>query len=245
MITLAFDSTAKVATVAVASDEKIIASYTVDNGFTQSELLLPMAEDMLRSLALDLSKVGLLACSVGPGSFTGVRIGAALVKGLAFGKNIPCCEVSSLEALAYNLLGTCQGIVASVMDARRGQVYTAIFRLTEDGIERLTEDSALSLEELCSLLREYGGDNIYLVGDGYDIAYSYCTSGGLKLAGTPLILRNQNAASVARAAVRLYKDGSFVDDVKLAPTYLRLPQAERERLEKASNQLINKIKHSI
>ena len=101
MITLAFDSTAKVATVAVASDEKIIASYTVDNGFTQSELLLPMAEDMLRSLALDLSEVGLLACSVGPGSFTGVRIGAALVKGLAFGKNIPCCEVSTLEALAY------------------------------------------------------------------------------------------------------------------------------------------------
>lgn len=234
MITLAFDSTAKVATVAVASDEKIIASYTVDNGFTQSELLLPMAEDMLRSLALDLSEVGLLACSVGPGSFTGVRIGAALVKGLAFGKNIPCCEVSTLEALAYNMLGACCGIVASVMDARRGQVYSAIFRLTESGIERLTEDAALSLEELCSLLKEYEGENIHLVGDGYDIAYSHCTSKGLKLAGTPLILRNQNAASVARAAIRLYKDGSFVDDVKLAPTYLRLPQAERERLEKAS-----------
>ena len=234
MITLAFDSTAKVATVAVLSDERVIASYTIDNGFTQSELLLPMAEDMLRSLSLKFSDIGLYACAVGPGSFTGVRIGAALVKGLAFGKNIPCCEVSSLEALSYNMQGFGKGITVPVMDARRGQVYTAIFRITDSGIERLTEDSALPLSELFEILRKYESEGIYLVGDGYDIAYSYLKSHGLEVNSTPAILRNQNASSVAKCALRLYSDGKTTDDISLSPTYLRLPQAERERLERES-----------
>ena len=232
MITLAFDSTAKVATVAVLSDERVIASYTIDNGFTQSELLLPMAEDMLSSLSLSFSDIGLFACSVGPGSFTGVRIGAALVKGLAFGKGIPCCEVSSIEALAHNLLGIREGIVAPVMDARRGQVYTAIFRISDGKVERLTDDLALPLAELYAMLKDYEAEGIYLVGDGYAIASSYMSQNGLKINGTPEILRNQNASSVAKVALRLYAEGKATDDIKLSPTYLRLPQAERERLER-------------
>ena len=152
MITLAFDSTAKAASVAALRDGIILAQETVDNGLTQSELLLPMAEDMLKSLRLAYDDIDLLATAVGPGSFTGVRIGVALIKGLAFGKNIPCASVSTVEALAENLAGL-SGIVVPCLDARRGQVYTALFRSSEEGIVRLTEDMAIPLTELADMLR--------------------------------------------------------------------------------------------
>ena len=122
---LAFDGTAKAASVAVLDDERVLGYYTVDNGLTQSELLLPMAENLLKSLKLSFSDIELFATSVGPGSFTGVRIGVSLIKGLAFGKNLPCVEVSTLEALAENLVGI-QGRIVPCMDARRNQVYSAM-----------------------------------------------------------------------------------------------------------------------
>ena len=124
---LAFDSTAKVASVAVTEGDRALLSYSIDNGLTQSELLLPMAESALKALRLTFADVGAYAVTVGPGSFTGVRIGVSLVKGLAFAKDIPCVEVSTLLALAENLRGT-DGIIVPVMDARRSQVYTAILR---------------------------------------------------------------------------------------------------------------------
>ena len=127
MITLAFDSTAKAASVAICDGEKLLALYNIDNGLTQSELLLPMAENMLKSLQLSFSDVELLACAVGPGSFTSVRIGVALVKGIAFARNIPCVAVSTLDELAENLHGL-NGIIVPCMDARRQQVYTATYR---------------------------------------------------------------------------------------------------------------------
>ena len=231
MITLAFDSTAKAASVAVVEDGRILAVETVDNGLTQSELLLPMAEDMLRSLKLGFDDISLLAAAVGPGSFTGVRIGVALVKGLAFAKNTPCASVSTLEALAENLAGL-DGIIAPVMDARRGQVYTAIFRSGENGISRLSEDAALPISELAECLRAYPDDKIYLVGDGYAIARDTLSELGLKLEATPSLLINENAASVALVAERMAREGRTESDVTIAPTYLRVPQAERERLER-------------
>jgi tRNA threonylcarbamoyladenosine biosynthesis protein TsaB len=144
MIILAFDSTAKAASVAVCDGEKLLANYNIDNGLTQSELLLPMAENMLASLRLTFDDVDLLACSVGPGSFTGVRIGVALVKGIAFGKNIPCVSVSTLDELAENLKGL-EGIIVPTMDARRQQVYTATYRGRGAEIEKLTLDSKFSV----------------------------------------------------------------------------------------------------
>ena len=237
MIVLSFDSTAKAASVAVTDSEKLLAVYTVDNGLTQSELLLPMAEHVLASLKLDFSDIELLTCSVGPGSFTGVRIGAALVKGIAFGKNIPCVSVSTLEALAESLSGL-DGIIVPVMDARRGQLYTAIFDGDKTGISRISEDCAISISELAEKLCEYSGKrSIYLVGDGYGVAKAALSELGIVTACTPELLKNENAYSVARVAVRLYNEGKSISDTEITPTYLRVPQAERERLEKQGQKL--------
>jgi tRNA threonylcarbamoyladenosine biosynthesis protein TsaB len=231
MIILAFDGTAKCASCAVLRDDVCLGEYNIDNGLTQSELLLPMAESLMRSLKLSFSDVDLYATSVGPGSFTGVRIGAALVKGLAFGRDIPCASVSTLDALAENARGL-KGIIVPAMDARRGQVYTAIFRCDGENMEKLTEDLAISIKDLASMLREYGDEHIYLVGDGYEVAKKGLTEDGLTIEITPRALRNESAASVARVALRQYKEGKTVSDSELSPTYLRLPQAERERLER-------------
>lgn len=234
MIILAFDGTAKCASCAVLRDDACLGEYNIGNGLTQSELLLPMAESLMKSLKLNFSDVDLYATSVGPGSFTGVRIGAALVKGLAFGRDIPCASVSTLDALAENARGLC-GIIVPAMDARRGQVYTAIFRCDGENLEKLTEDMAISIKDLASMLREYGSEHIYLVGDGYEVAKKGLTEDGLTIEITPKALRNESAASVARVALRQYKEGKTVSDSELSPTYLRLPQAERERLERSKN----------
>ena len=233
MIILAFDGTAKCASCAVLRDEVCLGEYNIDNGLTQSELLLPMAESLMKSLKLEYSDVELFATSVGPGSFTGVRIGAALVKGLAFGRNIPCAEVSTLEALAENASGL-RGIIVPAMDARRGQVYTAIFRCDGENLTRLCEDMAISITELGERLREFD-ELIYITGDGYEVARKNMSAMGLKLENTPVALRNESAASVAKVALRQYREGKTVSDVELSPTYLRLPQAERERLERSKN----------
>jgi tRNA threonylcarbamoyladenosine biosynthesis protein TsaB len=171
---------------------------------------------------------------VGPGSFTGVRIGVSLVKGLAFGKNIPCVPVSTIEALCENLRGL-SGIIVPVMDARRNQVYSATF-LSEGGeITRLTEDRAISLSELSEELKKYSDKNIYLVGDGYDVARRALCGMGISVLETPYELRNENAASVGRVGVRKYEAGEWVKETEISPVYLRLPQAERERLERLGN----------
>lgn len=231
---LAFDSTAKVASVAVCDGERLLCQYTVDNGLTQSELLLPMAEDALRALRLSFDDIELYAASVGPGSFTGVRIGTALIKGLAFGKKIPCSEISTLEALAYNLHGI-RGIIVPTMDARRGQVYTAIFKSDKTGIKRLCDDCAVSLSELTEMLKAYTDEPIYICGDGYEVAKRSLSNFNIETENTPALLINENAASVARVAYLKYQKGIFVDDINVKPTYLRMPQAERERLEKINN----------
>ena len=229
MITLTFESTAKVASVAVSDGERILASYSINNGLTQSELLLPMAEAAMRSLGLRFDDVELLGCSVGPGSFTGVRIGTALVKGIAFGRNIPCASVSTLEALAENLAGL-EGIIVPVIDARRSQVYCAIFEYRNGEMIRHTEDMAKDICELGTMLKSYCDKTVYLVGDGYGIAKRKLTELSIPIADTPEALRDESAASVAKVAVRMYKNGKVDTDLTHNPTYLRMPQAERERL---------------
>ncbi len=231
MITLAFDTSAKVASVAVLEDGRTLASYSIDNGLTQSELILPMAEDILRSLKLSFSDVELLATSVGPGSFTGVRIGVSLVKGLAFGRNIPCAAVSTIEALAENLRGL-DGIILPVMDARRNQVYSATFISECGAITRLTDDRAVGLSELAEELLAYKDKPIYLVGDGYCVAKKALSASEIRLCDTPEILRNENAASVGLVGIRMHSEGRTVSERDISPVYLRLPQAERERLER-------------
>ena len=228
---LAFDGTAKAASVALLDGERVLGYYTVDNGLTQSELLLPMAENLLKSLKLSFGDIELYATSVGPGSFTGVRIGVSLIKGLAFGKDIPCVEVSTLEALAESL-SSLRGVIVPCMDARRQQVYSATFRSDGKNMTRLTEDRAIALSELGEELKSFEGEDIYLVGDGYGVAKTAMEKAGVVTMNTPELLILENAVSVARVAQRKYSAGEFVSDAALSPVYLRLPQAERERLER-------------
>ena len=237
MIILAFDSTAKAASVAITDDEQLLALYNIDNGLTQSELLLPMAENMLKNLKLTFDDVELLACAVGPGSFTGVRIGVALVKGIAFGKNIPCVSVSTLDELGENLAGL-EGIIVPVMDARRQQVYTATYKGRDGKLEKLTSDRAIAISELADELKEYS-EPIYLVGDGYEVAKRGLEAAGVKVQNTPKLLITENAYSVALVAKRKHENGEATTDLEIAPTYLRMPQAERERLERLAQESKN------
>ncbi len=225
---LALDSTAVAASVALCEDEKLLALYTVNLGNTHSETLLPMVESVLKTADLTTGDIDLFAVSEGPGSFTGVRIGTATLKGLAFGKNKPCIGISTLEALAYNLIGFC-GLAVPVMNARRSQVYTATFRVNNGSMERLTADRAISIAELEAELLSVT-EPIYLSGDGCDI-----TLGGfqtVKPQYTPAVLVPQNAYSVAMCALDHFGKGESVSDLTLVPTYLRPSQAERERNEK-------------
>ena len=232
MLILALDSTAIVASVALCRDEQPIATFTVKNGNTHSETLLPMVEAVLKSAGASVADVDLFACSVGPGSFTGVRIGASTIKGMAFDKNKPCIGVSTLEALAYNLRAF-DGILCPVMNARRSQVYNALFRAKNGKLERLCPDRAISLSELAEELAAYGDSPVYLSGDGYDMTISALVA--LPIAETPEELIYQSGYSVAMCALAAYEAGDRTTDSELAPTYLRLPQAERERLEKQAN----------
>ena len=231
MLTLAIDSTAKIASCAVLRDGRALASFNIDNGLTQSELLLPMVTDMLKRLKISFDDIELVAVSVGPGSFTGVRIGVSLVKGLAFGADIPISPVSTLEALAYNLFGL-DGIYVAVMDARRDQVYSAVFEKDGERLKRLTEDDAISLDDLYEILKDYSQKPIYLVGDGYDKAYRALCERGLSLENTPSLLRLESAVSVGIVGKIMMDEGRVTNDKALSPTYLRLPQAERERNER-------------
>ncbi len=233
MIIMAFDSTAKAASVAVTDDERLLALYTIDNGLTQSELLLPMAENILKSLKLTFDDVKLYSCSVGPGSFTGVRIGVSLVKGLAFAKNTPCVSVSALDALAENLRGL-DGTVVACMDARRSQLYTATYTAKCGELTKITSDRAISISELGEELEKSSG-KIYITGDGYKNVHAILKDQKLDLGCTPELLITENAYSVAKTAYRKYISGEYVSDLEIAPTYLRMPQAERERLERLNN----------
>ena len=235
---LAFDGTAKAATVAVTDGDQILGYSTINNGLTQSELLLPMAENLLKDLKMTFNDMEILATSVGPGSFTGVRIGVSLVKGLAFGRNIPCVGVSTLEALAENL-SPLKGILVPCMDARRGQVYSATFSYDGEKIERLTEDRAIALTDLAQELKKYEGQAIYLSGDGYDVAFKALTKAGVELRKTPELLILENAVSVAMVAKKMYENGEAITDSELSPVYLRMPQAERERLEREAQKKEN------
>lgn len=227
---LALDSTAQAATVALCEDDRLLAEYTINNGNTHSETVLPMTESVLRMLSLTTDDIDLFCASAGPGSFTGVRIGVATIKGLAFQKGKPCIGVSTLEALAQNLTVT-DGLLCPVMNARRKQVYTALFRCLDGRLQRLTEDQAIAIAELDDILAAYD-EPVYLCGDGYDITKEHLKH---PTKNTPERLRHQSAYSVAQVARRLFESGVRTTDAEMVATYLRPCQAERERMERERN----------
>ena len=229
---LAIDTTAKTATAALCENEKLIALTVLNTPNTHSVTLLPMIDGLLSGAGWSIKDVELFATSAGPGSFTGVRIGAAAVKGLAFADKKPCVGVSSLEALALNVSET-SGIICPVMDARRNQLYNALFKYDNGELKRLTEDRVLSADELKSELAG-ATEEVYLTGDGSYIAAKALSKVNVK---TPHeVLCYHNAYNVALLAYRAY---SVADEQTrlgftaeaLAPVYLRMSQAERERLE--------------
>ena len=231
---LALESTAKTASVAILTNGEVRYCAQADNGLTHSKLLLPMVEDALKNCSLTAKDIDVFAATAGPGSFTGVRIGAAVLKGLAFGADKPCVSISTLESLAMNLVPL-KGIYCPVMDARRDQVYTALFRYENGSLTRLTKDSAMSFEELSDLLmQKYNGEPFYLCGDGAGVISPFFTQKGLPFLLPPRALIAQNAASTALCALQQYESGKFTSATEFAPTYLRLPQAERTRLEIAN-----------
>ena len=225
---LALDSTATTASVALCEDSSLIALTTLNAGLTHSEALLPLVEQLLTRAHLTPADIDIFAAAQGPGSFTGVRIGAATIKGLAFGRGKPCIGVSTLEALSFNL-ACCDGIICPVMNARRDQVYNALFRAQDGVITRLCEDRAISVSDLGAQLREYS-EPVYVCGDGASLMRDFPSH------YVPDFLLWQNGYSVAQCALKLYNEGVRTTDIELAPTYLRLPQAERERLERLQNQ---------
>ena len=224
---LAVDTSAVCASVAVTDGDKILSECSINTGLTHSRTLLPMIDSALKNGEIDLKSIDYLACSVGPGSFTGIRIGVAAIKGLADGLGKKCIPVSTLEALAYNLQGRhCTAV--SVMDARCNQVYCGIFLVDGDEVTRLTDDMAIKIDELEEILPHY--ESIVFVGDGARLCHDKL---GYEIAPSGILY--QRGSSVAFAAKNNFTDEKAVSGHELMPTYLRLPQAERELKARLSN----------
>lgn len=223
---LAVDTSATAASVAVAEENKLIGEFSINTALTHSQTLMPMVDELLKNTGLSVNDIDAVAVNAGPGSFTGVRIGVAAVKGIAFPKNLPCVSVSTLESMAYNMLGN-DCIVCSVMDARCSQVYNALFRVKGCTVKRLTDDRALSLTDLKNELQNIN-EKVVLVGDGAVLCSKFLGEELENIMLAPFNNRIQTASSVAYAAFEKINNGETVKADELMPVYLRLPQAQRE-----------------
>ena len=230
---LALESSAKAASCALVADGVLLAAASQATGLTHSRTLLPMVQDMLKNSEQTLADVDAIAVAAGPGSFTGLRIGLAAVKGLAWAAEKPCFGVSTLESMARPL-SHINGVIVCAMDARRQQIYNAVFRAGNGELTRLREDRAISLEEAAADLKEMNGP-MTIVGDGAELAFRYFTAAGIECTLAPAHLRQQSAVGVALAAEAAGKEAA-VSAQDLVPNYLRLSQAERERLERLKNE---------
>ncbi len=217
MYMLSVDSSAVTASACLSEDGRVIKSEFINQGLTHSETLLPMIERVMQGV--DYKSLGAIAVNAGPGSFTGVRIGIAAVKGLAFPNNTPCISISTLESIAYNFIDM-NCILCAVMDARRMQFYNALFKIENGMVYRLCEDRAVSLDDLKADLVNY--DNVIVAGDGARLCFDNAGLDNLTLADDDRIY--QNAVGVSLAALNKEK----ISPDSILPVYLRLSQAERE-----------------
>ena len=233
MLILAFETTAKAGSVALLEDNRLLAESYQNTGLTHSQTLMVMAEDMLKAAGKSMADVTAVAVAEGPGSFTGVRIGVAAAKGLAWGGELPCYGVSTLESMALTL-GAYQGYICPVMDARRSQVYNALFYVNSGVMERVSEDRAIALSDLAEELKVLK-EPIFLVGDGSNLTYNTLRDSIPALVLPPEHRMHQRASGVALAAAKKIAAGDPGDAAAMVPNYLRLSQAERERMEKQKN----------
>jgi len=230
MTILAFETSAKAASVALSRDGILLGESYQNTGLTHSQTLLSMAQSLIQSCGLKAEDVEAVAAASGPGSFTGVRIGVAAAKGFAWGRELKCVGVSTLAAMA-SYLNVCDGIVCPVMDARRSQVYNALFDCRGGTCERIREDRAISLSELGEDLKNFEKP-IFLVGDGSVLCYNTLLEAVPGLVLPAEHRRHQRASGVALEAARILQAGGDFSGASLVPNYLRLSQAERERLER-------------
>ena len=230
MLILAFETSAKSCSAAIHDGKSLLAESYQNSGLTHSQTLMVMAEDLLKVCGKSAADVTHLAAAAGPGSFTGIRIGVSAAKGFAWGAEKPVYGVSTLESMALGL-GVWSGYICCCMDARRNQVYNAIFLAENGELKRISEDRAIALSDLKNELAHLDGP-IYLVGDGAALAHKHLSSELENLILPPEHRMHQRAGGVALAALAAMERGENADGAALQPNYLRLSQAERERMEK-------------
>ncbi len=232
MLIFGIDTCCMAATAALVSDDRLVAQVVQNNKKTHSQRIMPLIEQMLSQSEISLSDIDCFAAAVGPGSFTGVRIGVATAKALAHACGKPCAAVSALEALANNVI-CFDGIICPIMDARRNQVYNALFEGVS--LDRITPDRALSIDELCEELK-CAERKIIFLGDGVPVFKEHIANLlGKNAVFAPRMQSMNLAASVAEIGYQKFISGDILDYGELSPQYLRLSQAERERLEKEKN----------
>ncbi len=228
---LALDSSGLVATVAILEDDQTLAEYTVNYKKTHSQTLLPMLDEVVRMIEFDLSTIDAIAVAGGPGSFTGLRIGAATAKGLGLALNKPLIHVPTVDGLAYNMFGN-TGLICPIMDARRNQVYTGLYRFENGNFQVEEKQMAVSLQELAEKLNGYA-EKVTFLGDGVPVykeklaemlRTEYCFA--------PAHLNRQRATAVGALGMRYFQEGKTESAAEHCPDYLRLSQAERERAER-------------
>ena len=234
MLILALESSATACSVALTRDGELVAHAYQHSGLTHSRTLLPMVNNVLTSCAESMEHVDVVAVAAGPGSFTGLRIGVATAKGLAWAGDKDCAPCSTLESMAWPLAHMEGKVIVCAMDARRSQVYNAIFLAKDGKLERLSEDRAISLAELAEELKNIENEKI-VVGDGAKLCYNVVSEMGIALTLAPEHLRMQSGWGVARAAQELAEKGQLIKGEQLNAVYHRLSQAERERMEKQKN----------
>ncbi len=229
---LGLESSAKSASAALTEDGKILARSFQNSGLTHSRTLLPMAEAMLKNCDLSMDDIDAVAVAAGPGSFTGLRIGVSAAKGLSWAREIPCIGISTLEAMAQNLAHLNNTLIICAMDARRSQIYNAFF-LAEGGgvLRRLCDDRAIALSDAAEDLKAISYPKI-VVGDGALLCYNYLSEAGINCTLAPQHLQMQDAVGVCLCAEKAAKEDKLTSSADLQPVYLRLSQAERERLQK-------------
>ncbi len=231
---LALDSSGLVATVAIVEENQVIAEYTMNYKKTHSQTLLPMLDEIVKMTEFDLSTIDAIAVAGGPGSFTGLRIGSATAKGLGLALDKPLIHIPTVDGLAYNLYGN-EELICPIMDARRNQVYTGLYRFTDDVFQVVEGQMAISVQELIEKLNGYG-EKVTFLGDGVPV-YQTQLEEGLQVPYffAPAHQNRQRAAAVGTLAMQYYREGKVETAAEHRPDYLRLSQAERERAEKDGN----------
>ena len=236
MVIIALDSSGATATVAIAREDAVLAEYSLNNGLTHSQTMLPMLDEITRRLGLEMSEVDAVAVAKGPGSFTGLRIGSATAKGIGLALDRPVVGVPTLEALAWNVCGT-DMLVCPMMNARRNQVYTALYRFSEEKegqfrTETVAEQTAEDLVEWCGKINDLG-QPVMLLGDGADDFREILTRElTVPFRFAPFHLSRPRAGALACCAVNYLREGKIETAAEHAPVYLRKSQAEREREKK-------------